>query len=97
MNQQAHHYVQTGKGTLKRVGNQMALYVGDRKAIHVLNATALLLYHCLAEPLTREELVAILTELNPPDADTLAADIERVLATLIDHDLVRIVECHRTP
>ncbi len=51
-----------------------------------------MLYHCLAEPLTREELVAVLTELNPPDVDTLAADIERVLATLIEHDLVRIVE-----
>lgn len=85
-------YVQTDKAILKRVGGEPALYVRDRKAIHVLNRTAFLLYQCLEAPLSRDELVALAGETLTADRTTLEHDIDRTLDTLLAHDLVRLVE-----
>ena len=85
-------YVQSGKGALKQVGDRKALYVKDEKSIHVLNITAFLLYQCLEEPLDKPALVELLSDLSPPSRHTLASDIDAALATLLEHDLIRIVE-----
>jgi hypothetical protein len=85
-------YVQSGKGTLKQVGERQALYVKETRSIHVFNVTAFLLYQCLEEPLDRSTLVEVLGELGAPDQTTLESDIDAALATLLEHELIRAVE-----
>lgn len=84
------HYVQSGRGKLKRVGGRHALYVEEQKGIHVLNETAYLLYQALDEPATVAELVAALSDLVRVDAAMLEHDIEEAVALLVDNGLVRI-------
>ena len=51
------HYKRTKKAKLKRVGGSIAIYVGEQKAIHVLNRTAHFVYECMENPVTFDELV----------------------------------------
>lgn len=60
---------------LKRVGSAMAVYVPEQKAIHVLNATAQLLFELLAEPTTLTELVQALVYATDGDPEIIAADV----------------------
>ena len=85
-------YVQSGKGRLKQVGDQQALSVKETKAIYVLNITAFLIYACLEQPLDWPALVELLSDLSPPDRETLEVDIDAALATLQEHQLIRVVE-----
>ena len=85
-------YVQSGKGTLKQVGDGKALYVKETKAIHVLNITAFLIYQCLEHPLDWPTLIELLSDLSPPDRETLEVDTDAALATLLEHKLIRVVE-----
>lgn len=67
---------------LKTVGETEAIYVGPRRALHVLNPTARLLFHCLDRPSTVGELVALMTRLTDAPGERLERDLEEVLPEL---------------
>ena len=81
-------YVRSSAATLKRVGSGVAVYVGGRQAIHVLNPTAHLLLEYLAEPAPLDELVTALETATTGDRATVRGDLEAVLEELREHGVV---------
>ena len=73
---------------LKRVGQGMAVYIPDQKAIHVLNSTAQLLFELLAEPTTASELVEALVYATDGDPEIIAADVRKTLDDFSDKGLI---------
>ena len=83
-------YVQSGKAKLKNVGGDKALYVGEQKAIHVLNPTAYLMYEAIREPITFEELVLVIREVTRGDEKAIRHDLKETLDLFLKYDVVKI-------
>ena len=67
---------------LKAVGDTEALYVGEQRALHVLNPTARILLHCLDRPSTLAELVAMMARLTDATEARLEGDLGEILPEL---------------
>ena len=63
----------------KTVGDDVALYVGANRSIHVLNPTARFVWGLLQEPLTFDELLYIMTETFDAGGDTLRDDLRQTV------------------
>jgi hypothetical protein len=74
----------------KPVGGDLALYVGERRAIHVLNSTARFIWESLLDPVTFDELLFMLGEafVDIPD-DVLRGDLDRTLKQFGDLGLIQ--------
>ncbi len=75
---------------LKAVGETEALYLGDRRALHVLNPTARVLLHCLDRPSTVAELVELMAHLTDGTRERLQVDLDEVLPELERMGAVRL-------
>ena len=82
------YFVRSDKVKEKRVGDDVALYVGARRAIHVPNATARFIWESLKEPLTFDELLFILTEAFDTDSAALRTDLQDTLDLFAKSDLL---------
>ena len=63
----------------KTVGDDVALYVEERRSIHVLNTTARFIWQSLEEPLTFDELLFMLAETFQVERDVLRKDLRDTL------------------
>ena len=86
------YYIQSGNAKLKNVGNDQALYVGDQKAIHVLNQTAYLIYEAMKEPITFDELVEVLTEVTKGDETVIRDDLKETIELFLKYDFIKTAE-----
>jgi hypothetical protein len=80
------------KARIKKVGDDLALYVPEQRAIHVLNQTALFIWECLKEPATLEELLFMLTEAFEGEKKAMEKDLGETIDLLLKNGLVRRVE-----
>ncbi len=81
-------FVRSSGVKLKQVGGATAAYVGGQPAIHVLNPTAELILRCLETPLTRPEIVTLLTDLTDGSPETIEQDLVELLPELLRLRLV---------
>ncbi len=81
-------YKQSDQVKVKKVGNNMALYVNDQKGIHVLNQTALFIWEALQEPFTFDELHYMLGEVFEGDKTKMKEDLHEILDLFLRYDLV---------
>jgi hypothetical protein len=81
-------FVRSPQAKIKRVGTGIAVYVPDKKAIHVLNSTAQLLFDVLIEPTTESELRDALVIATDGDPSTIAGDVRDALADFIDKGII---------
>jgi len=86
------YYVQSGKAKLKNVGTDKALYVGEQKAVHVLNPTAYLIYEAMRDPITFEELVLVIREVTGEEEDVVAGDLKETLDLFLKYDFIKKAE-----
>lgn len=82
------YFVRSDKVKEKRVGEDVALYVWERRAIHVPNATARFIWESLREPLTFDEILFILTETFGAAPEILRKDLEDTLDLFVKSDLL---------
>jgi hypothetical protein len=82
------YFVRSDNVTEKPVGEDVALYVGARRAIHVPNATARFIWESLREPLTFDELLFILGEAFDVDHAVLRKDLEDTLDLFAKSELL---------
>lgn len=75
-------YERSPDARLKTVGETEAVYIGGSRALHVLNPTARLLYHCLDRPSTVRELVVLMERLTDASKTRLERDLSEVLPEL---------------
>lgn len=73
----------------KPVGDDIALYVNERRAIHVLNSTSRFIWESLREPVTFDELLFMLTQAFDVEHDVLRKDLEDTLQRFKELDLLR--------
>ena len=85
-------YERAPGATIKTVGESEAVYVGESRALHVLNPTARLLLHCLDRPSTVEELVLLMEQLTDASKAVLERDLDEVLPELERLGVVRRAE-----
>lgn len=85
-------YVQSGPVKLKPVGRDMAVYVKEQKAIHVLNQTAFVVYQALEEPESVDHLAIALSELTLVDEATLRRDLDETIEQLLEKGLIEVAE-----
>ena len=85
-------YERAPDATLKKVGESEAVYIGESRALHVLNPTARLLFHCLDRPSTVEELALLMERLTDATRSVLERDLGEVLPELERLGVVRRVE-----
>lgn len=76
----------------KHLAGDLALYVGARRSIHVLNPTARFLWESLAEPLTFDELLYVLTEAFDGDPHTLRTDLQQALDEFLQLGILHVRE-----
>lgn len=74
--------------TEKTVGRDVALYVRERRSIHVLNATARFVWESLREPMTEEELALVLARAFGLDRGVAIADLHDTLSQFTELGLV---------
>ncbi len=84
-------YERTPAAQLKQVGGTEALYIGERRALHVLNDTARVLMHCLDRPSTIAELALLMAQLTDAPKERLESDLGEVLPELEQMGAVRQV------
>ncbi len=85
------HYKRIQKAKLKKVGDQMAVYVPRQRAIHVLNQTAFFIWECLKDSVTFEELLFMLSEAFKGEREIMKRDLEETLDLLLKKGLIRKV------
>lgn len=76
---------------LKPVGRSVAAFVGEHRALHVLNDTARLILEYLEEPADAEELVLMLRESTDGDEARIRSDLDESLASFLDLHLIETV------
>ncbi len=81
-------YKRSDRVKIKKVGNNMALYVMDQKGIHVLNETALFIWETLEETFTFDELLYMLSEVFKGDTTKMKEDLREILDLFLRYDLV---------
>ncbi len=79
-------------GRLKRIGDDIVIYVPEQRAIHVLNQTAFFIWECLKEPATFEELLFMLGEAFKGERKTVEKDLEETLDLFLKNGLVQKIE-----
>lgn len=72
-------FARAGGVRLKRAGGRLAVYVPATRGLHVLNSTAELLFACLQEPATLDDLAAAFREATDGAAETIRADLADTL------------------
>jgi hypothetical protein len=82
------YFVRSESVKEKTVGEDVALYVEQRRSIHVLNATARFVWECLREPLTFDDLLFMLTETFDVGSDVARKDLQDTLDRFEELDLV---------
>ena len=85
-------YERAPEARLKAVGETEALYIGARRALHVLNPTARLLFHCLDRPSTVRELAVLMERLTDASRSRLERDLNEVLPELEQIGVVQRAE-----
>ena len=75
-------YVRSPEPKLKTVGETEALYLSGQRALHVLNPTARLLFHCLDQPTTVGELALLMGRFTDATPEVLEQDLREVLPEL---------------
>ena len=88
-------FVRTERGRLKQVGDQMAVYVREETAIHVLNPTAYMLYEALDEPASLDDLAAGFAHVTGRPAGEMATDLREALDGFLELGLVVAVDSGR--
>lgn len=88
--QPSRRWERSPEASLKSVGESEALYLRDRRALHVLNPTARVLLHCLDRPSTIAELVVLMERLTDAPRERLEADLNEVLPELARLGAVRL-------
>lgn len=88
--QPSRRWERSPQARLKSVGETEALYLGERRALHVLNPTARVLLHCLDRPSTIAELVDLMERLTDAPRERLEADLNEVLPELERLGAVRL-------
>lgn len=84
--------------TEKKVGADLALYVGAHRAIHVLNETARILWAALEEPLAFDEIFFVMQDVFEAEPDTLREDLHTAIDELVALGiLVNVVDGHEPP
>lgn len=73
---------------VKPVGDSVAAFVRERKALHVLNPTARLLLEYLAEPASRAELALMLREATDGDERSIRTDLDETLELFLAEGLI---------
>ena len=86
------YYVQSGKAKIKNVGNDKALYVGDQKAVHVLNPTASLIYEAMRDPITLDELVEVIRDVTKGEEKTIRKDLKETIDLFLKYEFIKIAE-----
>jgi len=86
------YYVQSGKAKIKDVGSDKALYVGDQKAVHVLNRSAYFIYEAMKEPISFEELVEVILEVTDGDEKAIREDLKETIALFLKYDFIKTAE-----
>ena len=84
----ATRYVQSGKGKLKKVGDETAVYVEAHKGLHVLNETALLIYEAMAQPARTDQVVQLLVDLTGEERARIEGDVGRTVRLYLKHGLI---------
>ena len=82
------YFVRASGVTEKPVGADLALYVGERRAIHVLNSTARFIWESVKEPVTFDELLFLLREAFDVPDEVLRRDLETTLKQFVELGLV---------
>lgn len=85
-------YVRAEDAILKQVGETQAVYVRSRRALHVLNPSARLLYDCLEEPRSLRELAELLSQTTRAELATVRRDLEETLPDFVRRGVVACVE-----
>lgn len=79
--------------TVKELGNETLLYAPGGQAIHVLNATAYLIWQLCDGKHTLEEMEQALREaFAVPDSHDVRQDVEQTLAELARKGLIALFE-----
>ena len=81
-------FIRSPRAKVKQVGTAVAVYVPDKKAIHVLNATAQVLFDLLAAPASEADLCQALVEATDGNPATIARDVSEALAEFTDKGIV---------
>ena len=87
----APRYVRSENVKLKQVGGSAAAYVGEQKALHVLNPVARLLLEYLSEPADLDELRLMLEMATDGSPETISEDLPAALRQLEELRIVRRV------
>lgn len=74
------------------MGDAIALYVRDQRALHVLNPTATLLFECLERPASLAALVERMRVLTDAPPATLERDLQETLDEMVRKRLVEARE-----
>ena len=64
------------------------MYIPSTEAVHSLNQTAQLLFECLEEPRSRDELVDLFLELTHGERAEVEADLDSTLRLFEDLQIV---------
>lgn len=81
-------YKRSSHVKVKQVGENKALYVSDRKAIHVLNDTAFFIWEALASPFTFDELLFMMGEVFKGDPVAMKADLRETIDMFLKYKLI---------
>jgi PqqD family protein of HPr-rel-A system len=77
---------------LRQVGNENALFNQATGAVHLLNDTALALWHLCDGQTTQEEMVAAICEVSGLHAEVVTEDVGRTIGEFASADLVTWVD-----
>ena len=91
-NNEETYYVQSGKAKLKDVGTDKALYVGDQKAVHVLNQSAYFIYEAMHQPISFNELVEVIMEVTKGDEKAIRDDLNDTIDLFLKYDFIKTAE-----
>ncbi len=90
--QETTYYVRSDKVKTKKVGDDVALYLKDQKALHVLNQSALFIWECLKEPTSFDEILLILAEAYCANRGVMENDLRETIDLFLKYELIRIVK-----
>ena len=77
-------FVRNPAARVKHVGAGVALYIPSTEAVHSLNETAQLLFECLEEPMSRDDLVELFLALTDGGRAEVEADLDSMLLLFED-------------
>jgi hypothetical protein len=84
-------YIRSKNVKEKRVGNDVALYDKENKAIHVLNGSAWLIWESLQKPLEFEDLLSMMINTFGLDEIELKKDLVETIDIFLKNGLIETV------